>query len=176
LNSYGNNIYYQQLQTRQYNSHINYPDNYSDNAWETLAQGQAQIALRQFSKEAQAYPKAAVPKIGYALSAAIAGDLKQGVIAMRRAFKIDPESLHYFHIGQGLIPPVSQLISKYQHKLSHRGRRKNEAFMVAALSYLIQDYTTAYQALERAERDGDRSRSFKNLRNILQEIPVAALH
>lgn len=172
-NAYLNNSYYQQIQPLQYDNYNNNPVNYSVNAWEALAQGQVRVALKQFSSEARAYPKAAIPKIGYSLSAAASGDLKQGVLAMRRAFKIDPESLRHYQFDQGIRSMVNDLIGKYQYSLKHNGRHKDEAFMVAALSYLINDYTTAYHALQRAEHDGDRSRSWKNLRDFLEETQIS---
>jgi len=171
-NSYRNYSYYQQLTPRYYGNNVNY----SVNAWESLAQGDPRRALSQFSLETQSYPKAGLPKIGYSLSAAASGDLKQGVVAMRRAFKIDPDALRHYQLDPRLQPLVNDLIASYQYSPSHRGRRKNEAFMVAALSYLNHDYATAYHALERAERDGDRSRSFRNLRDFLRQEKIAGGH
>jgi hypothetical protein len=171
-NSYRNYSYYQQTQPRYYGN------NYSDavNAWEILAQGQTRIALTQFGREAQSYPKAGMPKLGFALSSAASGDLNQGVIAMRRAFKIDSESLRYYQLDQRLHPMIHDLIGKYQYRLNHRGRRKDEAFMVAALNYLSGDYNAAHNALERAKRDGDRSHSFRYLREFLNETQVSTTH
>ena len=171
-NSYRNYSYYQQPTPRYYGNNVNY----SVNAWESLAQGDPRRALSQFWVEAQSYPKAGLPKIGYALSSAASGDLKQAVVAMRRAFKIDPDSLRHYKLDPRLQPLVNNLIASYQYSRGHRGRRKNEAFMVAALSYLNHDYATAYQALERAERDGDRSRSFRNLRDFLRQEKIAGGH
>ena len=102
-NSYRNYSYYQQ-QTPRYNGNN---INYSVNAWESLAQGDARRALSQFWLEAQSYPKAGLPKIGYSLSAAASGDLKQGVVAMRRAFKIDPDTLRHYQLDPRLQPLVT---------------------------------------------------------------------
>ena len=169
FNSYQSHNYYPQTQPLSYESNYG---NYTD-AWETLAQGHTGIALNQFSSEAQSYPKAGIPKIGYSLSSAASGDLNQGVIAMRRAFRLDPDSLHYYHLDQRLQPMIDDLITKYQYSLSHSGRHKDEAFMVAALSYLKGDYTTAHQAIDLAGRDGDHSRSLKNLRDILNNMQIS---
>ncbi len=164
-NSYRSYGYDQQRQARQYVTGYSQ----SGDAWEALVQGRIRIALNQFSREAQSYPKAGVPKIGYALSAAASGKLDQGVIAMRRAFRIDPYSLRHYQLDQRLLPMLDDLIGRYQYSLKHRGRHKDEAFMLAALSYLNSDYETAHHALERAERDGDHSHSLRNLRDILEE-------
>lgn len=168
-NSYRRSDYYRQIQPLNYGYYNNYPVNYSVNAWETLAQGQARIALNQFNNEVLAYPKAGIAKIGYALSAALSGDFKQAIVAMRRAFKIDPESLRYYQLDPRLQTMLDELIARYQYSLNHRGRHKDEAFMVAALSYLNNDYTSAHHALQRAEHDGDRSRSWRNLSDFLEE-------
>ncbi len=164
-NSYRNYYYYQQSQARRYGSRNNYPAN----AWETLAQGQVNIALRQFSDETRAYPKAGISKVGYALSSAASGDLRQGIVAMRRAFRIDPVALRYYRIDQQLYSMTNDLIAKYQYKLNRRSQHRDEAFMVAALNYLNSDYSNAYEALERAKRDGDRSHSLRNLQDFLLE-------
>lgn len=93
---------------------------------------------------------------------------------MRHAFKIDPESLRYYQIDPRLQAMLDELIAQYQYSLNRRGRHKDEAFMVAALSYLNHDYATSYQALQRAEHDGDRSRSWKNLRDFLKETQISS--
>ncbi|MFT7460533.1 MAG: hypothetical protein ACI909_003221 [Planctomycetota bacterium] len=171
-NSYQSQSYYPQIQSQRYRD----LQKSSVNAWELLLQGQTRIALKQFSNDAMIYPKSGLPKIGYALAAAASGDLKQGVAAMRRAYKIDPESLHYYQVDHRLLPLVDNLIGQYQYSLSQRGRRKDEAFMVAALSYLIHDYPTAHQAMERAKRDGDRSPGLRNLGNFLEEAQASIGH
>ena len=162
--SYRGHSSYQQYDPRHYGNQY-----YSGDPWSALVQGQTHLALSQFGSEAQAYPQAGVPKIGYALAAAASGDLKQGVVAMRRAFKIDPHSLNNYRFNQNMQPLVNNLLGLYQYKLSHRGRHRDEAFMIAALSYLNGNQAEAQHSLERARHDGDRSRSFKNLRDFLKE-------
>ncbi len=88
---------------------------------------------------------------------------------MRRAFKIDPESLKSYRFNQHLQPLTNDVRGLYQYKLSHRGSHRDEAFMIAALSYLSGDPEGAQHNLERARHDGDRSRSFKKLRDFLKE-------
>ncbi len=167
--SYRNYSNYQQTGPRYYG----YSSIHSSNAWESLARGQTRTALSLFSREAQSFPKAGLPVIGYSLSAATSGDLKQGVVAMRRVLRIDPYSLRYYQLDPRLLPIVSNLIVSYKHKLNHRRRRKDEAFMVAALSYIKHDYAGTYQALERAKRDGDSSKSYRFLREFVDHPDLA---
>ena len=75
-NSYRSHSYYQQSSPRYNGKQYS-----SGDPWDALPQGQTHSALLEFRTEAQACPKAALPKIGYALAAAAAasGNLKQGV-------------------------------------------------------------------------------------------------
>jgi hypothetical protein len=146
--------------------HSNTYNNSSD-AWTTLANGHAKSALTQFGNEAQTYPNAGLPKAGFALAAAISGDLDKGVWAMRRAFQYDPDSLHQLAKDTRLQHTLNDLIAKYEYPLQHSGHHKDEAFMVSALNYLKGDYAAADQAAALAEKDGDRSKSFKNLQQLL---------
>ncbi len=59
------------------------------------------------------------------------------------------------------------MIAKYEYPLQHSGRHQDEAFMVAALNYLKGDYANAEVAATRAAKDGDKSKSFKNLQQLL---------
>ena len=88
---------------------------------------------------------------------------------MRRAFRIDPHNLHHYRLQSDVQPHIRSLIGKYQYDLQHRGRVQDEAFMLAALSYLTGDHASAQWAIDRAERDGDRSRSFRNLKGFIHE-------
>jgi hypothetical protein len=164
-NSYRQPIYRPVLRNQGYRRNYNH----TESAWEILAEGQTRLALRQFAIDAQAYPKAGLPKIGYALSSAASGKMKQSTEAMRRAFKIDSESLYYQQYDLRLHPMIHQVRSKFQHKLKRRGRETDAAFMVAALSYMIGDYSSTYYALKRAHKDGDRSRSYKNLMGLAND-------
>jgi len=92
--------------------------------------------------------------------------MTQSTEAMRRAYKIDSESLYFQQYDLRLHPMIHKIRSKFEHKLSRRGRETDAAFMVAALSYMIGDYSSVHYALQRAHKDGDRSRSYKNLMTI----------
>lgn len=154
--------------TYRYPSRPKYDGRYkSGDAWTTLVDGDARTALNMFSYEAQSSPRAGLPKAGYAIAAASSGDLDTGMWAMRRAFELDADSLHELVYDTRLHETLDDLIEQYEYALQHRGRHKDEAFMVAALNYLKGDYAAADAAAARAAKDGDRSRSYKNLKHLL---------
>jgi hypothetical protein len=148
---------------------------YSENSWDLLARGQIRLARNQFAADAETYPKAAIPKLGYALSSAASGKTHQSVDAMRRAFAIDSESLRYYRFDQRFYPMISQLRSKYQTSLNRHNRQKDTAFLLASFSFLSGDNITAVNAIERAKRDGDRSRSAKYLEEFIYELQLSTL-
>lgn len=169
-NSYRNYDYGHTSPVRIYRGH----NSYSHDAWEILAQGQVRLALNQFSADIKSYPKSGSAKIGYSLSSALSGKMNQSVYEMRRAFKFDFASLYQFQLGHHLYPMVYEIRDKYQSKLKSRSRQKDAAFMVASLNYLTGDYSSAHHALERAKRDGDRSHSFRVLKNFISETQLSA--
>ena len=140
---------------------------YSNDPWDSLANGRANKALYAFTKEVQDYPRAGIPKAGYAIAAASSGDLDKGVWAMRRAFNVDPDSLHQLSGDKRLHDSIHELLPRYEYSLKHHGRHKDEAFMVAALNYLDGNHAAARQAAKRAAKDRDRSQSLKNLERLL---------
>ena len=157
--NYSSNYAKPSIQSKTYNN--------GNDAWTTLVNGQAKYALSMFGNEAQSYPNAGLPKAGFALAAAASGDLDKGIWAMRRAFRYDSKSLHQLAKDTRLYHIFNDLIAKYGYSLQHSGRHQDEAFMVAALNYLKGDYATAEVAATRAAKDGDRSKSFKNLQQLL---------
>ncbi|GJM04436.1 MAG: hypothetical protein DHS20C09_04270 [marine bacterium B5-7] len=136
-------------------------------AWDLLSQGQASSALTIFAKEAESNPKAGIPKVGYALAAASTGDLNTGVWAMRRAFQIDPDSLHYLHLDKASLDVINNSIEQYQYSLEQEDKLSNEAFMVSALNYLKHDYVASNTAVEHAIENGDKSVSVRNLQRLI---------
>ncbi len=138
-------------------------------AWVVLSQGQASSALTIFAKEAKSNPKSGIPKVGYALAAASSGDLNTGVWAMRRAFQIDPDSLHYLHLDKASLDVINNIIEQYQYSLKQEDKLSNEAFMVSALNYLKHDYIASNTAVEHAIENGDESTSVRNLQRLINQ-------
>lgn len=180
--------YYHHKYKRGYRDRINrrshrkhyYPTNYSNysqgygqhyfagSGWDDLSSGRTNRALRKFGDDAQSYPNSGLPKLGIALSSAAAGNDRDGVYAMRRAFRLDPDTMRHYRLDGSMQGLVNNLIGQYEYDLRQGGRRQDQAFMLASLHYLNGDYGNAGRALERAERDGDRSRSLRNLKEFVR--------
>jgi len=139
----------------------------NSSAWETLNQGQYNEALRVFAQQAQSNPRLGVPKAGYALATASVGDLDRGVWAMRRAFQIDPDSLHYLQLGEQGHKVIDNLIDQYSSK--ENDADVGQAFMVSALYYLKHDYAAAKQSIASAQQFGDTSSSYMNLQRLIDK-------
>ena len=139
----------------------------NSSAWQTLAQGEHRAALNSFAIEAQSHPNSGVPKAGYALATASVGELKRGIWAMRRAFRIDPGSLHYLQLDKNGHLLIDDLIVQYSAQ--ENTGNLDQAFMVSALHYLKQDYVAAKQAITSVEQYGDKSASFTNLQGLIDQ-------
>ena len=138
-------------------------------AWDILSKGQASSALTIFAKEAENNPKAGIPKVGYSLAAASSGNLSTGVWAMRKAFRVDPDSLHYLQLDEAGLHVINILIDKYQYSLKQEDNFLNEAFMVSALNYLKHDYIASLEAVDHAIKNGDENTSVHNLQRLINQ-------
>ncbi len=138
-----------------------------ERAWALLGDGDARTSLEAFAALAQASPRDAPPKAGYALAAAILGDHETAVWAMRRAFRIDPAPLHYLIIDDGLRKSVRELTVHYANEAKHAERNVDALFMMAALHYLLSDDHAARSAIAEAIAQGDSDRSARALSDVL---------
>ena len=138
--------------------------------WMLLAEDQPSAALREFARDAQQNLSNGVHKVGYSISAAATGRLSRGVWAMRRACRIDPDSMHHLNIEQidHRIPAtVERLEEAYSERIARRRNDRDSAFMVASLRYLIGKDTQAKDAIDLAVRHGDRASSTSNLQHAI---------
>jgi len=135
--------------------------------WTTLADGDYLTALSDFGGAARANPEAGLPKAGYALASASAGDLAMGIRAMRRAFRFEPDALQALAEKPAVHPTIDALIEQYQYDSPEQGARRDDAFMLAALHYLKGDFEAADAAAARAAEHGDNTPSFRNLSRLL---------
>ena len=133
--------------------------------WRLLAEGRHTDAVSAFAYESEQDPQLGEPRIGYALAAAVRGDLSSGVWAMRRACRYEPAALGQIDIDEGLRPHLEQLVGKYA--ASDVGDR-DAAFMSAALHLLLGDTPAARAAVQRASQSGDHSQSTRSLQEMLQ--------
>ena len=140
----------------------------SDAGWKLLQAGRSIEAMHTFGREAESNPSAAVPKAGYAIAQASSGNYAKGVMAMRRAFEVDPQSIHYVEIDKELAPKMHGLIYAYEGN-SNSFLNSDYAFMTAALAFLMDDYAKARNAINAARRFGDNSASAINLERLLDQ-------
>jgi hypothetical protein len=136
-------------------------------AWGMLHKGEKEIALNVFANEAQNHPNNGVPKAGYAIANALLGDLDKGVWAMRRAFRISPESLHYLKLEGQSSAVVGDLIQQYKNNLN--SQKSDSAFMIASLNYIRHEYKSADEYVKIATSEGDSSASVINLQRLIDE-------
>jgi hypothetical protein len=136
-------------------------------AWQTMGQGQYNEALNVFAEEAQSHPDSGVPKVGYAIAIAADGDLERGIWAMRRAFRIDPDSLHYLQLDEKNHSLVDNLISQYSSQKNNG--RDDQDFMISALYYLKHDYTAAKKTISDVAQTDSKSSSNINLQKLINQ-------
>lgn len=139
----------------------------NEGGWAQLAAGEYSEALSAFAAETVRYPRVGKPKVGYALSAAATGDLRRGIWAMRRALRIDPDSMHYLTIDDSLRLRIEQLITRYQTYPDRTSDNTDSAFMLASLHYLLGDARTARSQVNLGVAAGDRSSSTANLERLI---------
>lgn len=139
----------------------------NSSAWQTLGQGQYRAAFNIFAGEAQSHPNSGVPKVGYALATAFRGDLIRGIWAMRRAFRIDPDTLHYLQLDEKGHLLINNLIGQYSSQ--EHDANVDQAFMVSALYFLQHDYAAAKKSIASAQQYGDKSSSFTNLQRLIDQ-------
>ena len=144
-------------------------DRMQDAGWSLLREGKYADAVRAFGNGAVKHPKDGAFKLGFALAAAHT-HRERGVWAMRRALRSDPKALHYLALDEQLKYQVHGLVDAYSAALDEL-ERPDEAFMVAALQYLLQDRKAAHKAALRAARDGDQSQSLTNLNKLIAQLP-----
>lgn len=131
--------------------------------WDALSGGNAGFALDIFAIQSQEDMGNGVPRVGFALAAAANGELDRGARAMRKALSIDPYALNDIQVTNELRLVIDMLAEEYTAALQHQGQGFDYSFMVATLSYLKQDFSTASEVITNA----DQSQSANNLRQIL---------
>lgn len=138
----------------------------SKEGWKHLKSGHAGQAMKIFAIQSQQNLNTGVPRVGFALAAATNGELDRGIWSMRRAVKMDPGSLDQIAIDDQLEPLIEELNKKYKSGIIDNPEQTHVSFMIAALSYLQQDYSTAQNYIV----DTDLSPSTRNLRQLLATL------
>jgi len=144
--------------------------NNSNRGWQLLAAGRGEDARYYFGDQARLNPTDGVPKLGYALAAAVSGDFVRAEWAMRRAFNVDPASLHYVEFDEPVKAGMDQLVVNYQSRMNASGTNAGDAFMLAALNFLGHDHRPATEYIDLAIDAGDNSASAANLKKQLLTV------
>ena len=138
----------------------------SNEGWDALLNGNAKLALDIFAVQSQQNLDSGIPKAGFALAAAASGELDRGARTMRKAIQIDPAALNIIPINNELELTIDLLTEEYESTLQYKQINTDNSFMVAALSYLKQDYATARNMIAVS----DHSQSANNLRKMINEM------
>jgi len=138
--------------------------------WQLLRNNHPNDALNAFATEAETHPTKGMPKVGYALASAGAGQLDRGVWAMRRALRFEPEALRYMAVDKSLQTRIRELIHRYDYD-SASAKATDAAFMRASLHYLLRESTEARHAMDQVVQAHDDTVSAKNLNKLIREAP-----
>ena len=84
---------------------------------------------------------------------------------MRRAMRIDPDTLHYLTLDEDLKGIVNHLITRYKNNSHYNIETTDRDFMVASLYYLLHDT----EAAGRFMPDQDTHISAKNLHRLIHQ-------
>ena len=142
--------------------------------WDCLAAGQDWRALQIFAASVRDERGDGLEKVGYALALASQENWAGGVWAMRRAWAQDPESIHgILPRDQRLAPLLRRLVETSTQLAARPDQKRQAAFMLAALHYLMSDRHASLLAVEAAIHDGDRTVSAANLRRAIDRLPEA---
>jgi tetratricopeptide (TPR) repeat protein len=136
--------------------------------WEFLEAGDAREARRSFDRAINVYPNDGLPRIGYALSAAMLSRDAEAVDEMRRALREDPEAIREVPQNQELWSQIQPLIDSYLRLTKQSPHDVDALFMLAALHYIDGNDSMAYFAIDRGIDLGDRDLSSVNLKTIIQ--------
>jgi len=148
---------------RGYSNDNNRSDNRSgltqSDAWDALGNYEIDTAQYAFESLIQHQPNAALPRVGFALSTALSGDVQTGAYAMEQALLSDIDGLRYFKADQNLQLIVEELLISYQ----------TDPLMTASLLYFNQDYEAANQAVNIANNQCQQCTAVINLKALIHQ-------
>jgi len=140
-----------------------------ERGFDLLERGRAGEALTQFAAIADDERQAALPKVGYALAAAMLGDHDKAAWAMRRAIVVDPEAVMYTPVSEQLRERLEGISFHYQVQTEQGRARINDWFLFASVRYILGDPEAAAYAAENAVLAGDSSVSATTLLRAARE-------
>lgn len=127
-------------------------------AWAELSRYQTRTAINGFKAQSRQDSKATVPKVGFSLATATEGEYEKASWAMAVALKQPAQDLHYFRADQDLMLVLEELRLHY----------REDAFMSAALLYLLQQFQAADTAINDALAQCNRCDNAVNLQQLIQ--------
>ena len=136
----------------------------SNDGWESLYRGDTEQAVNIFAVQSQQQLDSGIPKIGFALAVSINGDLDRGTRSMRRALRVDTDAIRKIQINNNLDTRLARLANEYQTRMHENF---DNSFMVAAISYLQQNYMHANDAIITAIASGDMDQSTLMLQELI---------
>jgi hypothetical protein len=139
-----------------------------DQAWLLVASGKADGAQRAFSALALAWPERGAPRVGYAISAALADHHDTAVFIMRRAYRLDPRSLTDIPLTPELELILRQVLRRYEIERLAEVAPVDALFMSAALHHQLREPGPARDAIDAAIRRGDADFSTLQLSRLLR--------
>lgn len=143
--------------------------------WTLLSgdQPNARLAMDAFAIQAERFPDRGVPKIGYALTAALQGNDDKAAWAMRRAVLTDSESLKAVPVDGVVANHLRDLAARYESRLNDGFSRSDDAFMLAALRFIQREYAAAQSAVTTAIKSGDTEVTTARLKEMIDKLYTA---
>jgi len=144
-----------------------------DAGWDSLTNGNAKQALDIFAIQSQQNLDSGIPKVGFAIAATVNGDTARGTRMMRKAIRTDPSALTKVSANKNIATTVDYLAMKIPKEIQSAPQRFEQSadlsFMLAALSYLKQDYVKANDVINDTSIKNDQSQSTHNLRMLISK-------
>lgn len=134
--------------------------------WELIIKDRPKKALDIFGHFAKNSPHEGDAKIGYAIAAAQNRQMFDGVVAMRRALKYDPDSLNRVPVDDTLRREIHELTKNYQSRF-YGLTESDKQFMIASLYYLMNDLDRCIAALKKNHAARDQAVSTLNLYHLV---------
>jgi hypothetical protein len=163
-----------------YNDYIGYPATGSvipaetsacpttmEQAWDLLARRFRDEALDAFLCHIDENPDDGLPRLGYAIAAALLGE-EDAITAMRDVMRLDPEAMLYVPDDPRLNEQLEPLARGFDRRARESLRDLDALFMVAALRFLLGEFNEAHFAVDVGIALGDADPAALNLQALIE--------
>lgn len=145
----------------------------AEGGWKLLQAGRSEAALQFFSRQAGDNPRVGRPEVGYALSSALRGSFGQAAWALRRAMEYDPSALAQVPMTAAMQNQIRAVVRDLEQRQypanAEAARKRDQAFLLSCLHYVLGEYRQGLNAAYEAQRHGDRSPGVRNLSGMLSQ-------